>query len=115
MFGLLIIIAMYVFLGFMLAWIAQVVAREEVEVKTGVIILVLTAIIGYAVQAGAAAAFGSGAALALGTLSNFAALIVLLNLVAKLSWKHSAIIAAIYTVLIFAAALGIGLLIAAAG
>lgn len=114
MFGLLVVLAIYVFLGFMLAWIAQIVAREEVEVKTGVIILVLTAVISWAVQWGAGNVLGPWGATLGGTVANFVVLIALLNLIAKLSWKHSAIIAGIYTGLLFLVAIGFGLLAVAA-
>lgn len=98
--GLAILICLYVVLGFILAWVAGVVAREEIGVGTGVLILVLTAIVSIAARFGLATV-SPAAATWLTPVVNFGTLIVLLNLVAHLSWKHSAIIAAVYTVLLW--------------
>ncbi|MFN7019730.1 MAG: hypothetical protein ACK4WH_00200 [Phycisphaerales bacterium] len=98
--GLLFLICVYIVLGFILAWVAGVVAREEIGVRTGVLILFLTAVISVGARLGIAAV-APGAVLWLSPVVNFGALIVLLHLMAYLSWKHSAIIAAVYTAILF--------------
>ena len=100
MFGLVALVCLYIILGFMLAWIAGVVAREDVEVKTGVIILFLTAVISIAGQVGIEMA-AEGSSKWAAPFINFGALLLMIRLIAKLEWKHSAIIAAIYTALLF--------------
>ncbi|MEX2219737.1 MAG: hypothetical protein WD749_13370 [Phycisphaerales bacterium] len=106
MFGIILLICIYIVLGFMLAWIAGVVAREDVEVKTGVIILVLTGIASIALGLGLNEMAPDAAAWILPFLQ-FGLLTALIALIAKLSWKHSLIIALIYTVLITVLVLGL--------
>jgi hypothetical protein len=104
--GIVVLICLYAVLGFMLAWIAGVVAREDVEVKTGVLILVLTAVIAIAGAFGVESVWQGGSKYA-SPFINFAALALMIRLIAKLEWKHSAIIAGIYTVLLFLIASGL--------
>ena len=40
--GLILLICLYIVLGFIFSWVAAVVAKEDVEVKTGVLILAIT-------------------------------------------------------------------------
>jgi hypothetical protein len=95
-----ILLAVYTVLGFMLAWIAAMVAKEEVEVKTGVITLICSGVVSFLVRLGLFEIMGSAEATGAAIISDLAILALMLNLIAKLSWKHSAIIAVIYTVVI---------------
>lgn len=92
--------------GFLLAWIAQMVSREEVSLGMGIGILIFT----YITWAFARVALKDAeaplpTAVPIGVL--FGVLTLLLGVVAKLSWKHAAIIGAIYTVLITLVGLGV--------
>ena len=98
--GLVILASVYTVLGFFLAWIAQMVAREDVEVRTGVITLIVSGITWLLIQI-ALSYFIGDAANYTSTPVNFAVLTCSLHVIAKLSWKHSAIIAAIYAALLF--------------
>ncbi len=98
-FGLVAVIAVYVVLGFMLAWIAGAVAKEDVEVKTGVIVLVVTGILSVLINIGIGQIAPSIVTWTW-PIVNFGLLVLLLNLIAKLSWKHSGLIAAIYTLVL---------------
>lgn len=97
MFGLLIIIAIYAVLGFMYAWIAGVVAREDVDVKAGVLVVVMPAIAGIALSL---ADLGPLIDLGLSIGLNFVLLTLGGRFFARLGWKHAAIIAAIYIMLL---------------
>src|SRR3954471_19362558 len=106
MFGLLIIVVIYLVLGFTLAWIANMVAQEDVEVKTGVLVLFLTWLITFGIRYALNATLPDLTSWIMPPVY-FATLILLLNLITKLSWKHSAIIALIYTVILWAAFFGL--------
>jgi hypothetical protein len=113
-FGLIALVCLYIVLGFMLAAIAGPIAREDVEVKTGVLILVLAGIVAFvgriavmAAAEGAGAEDPEGMGVWTSPLINFGALLLTIHLIAKLSWKHSAIIAAIYTAVLFVIVLGL--------
>lgn len=97
--GCFVLIAVYVVLGFLLAWIAGAVAREDVEVKTGVIVLVVTGILALLINLGIDQV-APGITTWTWPIVNYGVLVLLLNLIAKLSWKHSALIAIIYTVIL---------------
>jgi hypothetical protein len=99
----------YLVLGFLLAWIANLVANEEVEVKTGFLILIITGILSVLVRIGMNQV-APDAAVVVAPVANFVLLVVLLKLMAQLGWKHSAIIAAIYTAILFAVGLGLSML-----
>jgi hypothetical protein len=102
MFGLIILIAIYVFLGFLLAWIAQMVAREEVSIGTGVLTLVCAGVANFFIGMGLEQALGeSVVTTVLQFVSGYIVFVMCLKAIAKLEWKHSAIIAAIYQVVIF--------------
>lgn len=47
--GIIVPLAIFLVLGFMLAWITGMVANEEIEVKTGVIVVVLTGVATWAI------------------------------------------------------------------
>jgi hypothetical protein len=106
MFGLFILICVYVMLGFMLAWIAGMVAQEEVSIGTGVLVLILAGVLSVVCNMLVASAAPDIADYT-GPVITFAFLVIFLNLIAKLSWKHSAIIGLIYSVVI--ALVGLGL------
>ncbi len=106
MFGLLLLVCIFIVLGFILAWVAGIVAREEMEIKTGVIIMIVTAVINIALRY-ALALLSPGLALWLGPVVNLLVLAVMINLLGKLSWKHSFIIAAVFTALIFVLSLAL--------
>lgn len=108
MFGLLLLIVIYLVLGFMYAWIAGVVAREEISVGTGVFVVLLPGVVRIALAI-AGLNIGLG-----GLLLDLALLTVGGALIAKLEWRHAAIIAAVYTVLLFLVSIVLGLLFVAA-
>lgn len=100
MFGLLVIIAVYLILGFLLAWVAGVVAKEDVSVTTGVIVLIVFGMLSFLAELGLEAIAPDAAWIAQPPI-NFAIFTLAIHLIAKLTLKHSAIIAAIYTAVIF--------------
>ncbi len=106
--GIFILLAIYVVLGFMLAWIAGLVAREEVDVKTGVLTLVVSGVLGILASLGIDAVLDEGTgSTVLNAGAQFVILTACIRLFAKLSWKHSLIIAVIYTVVINVIVLGL--------
>ena len=90
-----------IMLGFMFAWIAGVVAEEDVEVKTGVLILFLTGVVTVLVRIIVSEVDGIPMPGLIGAAANFLALIVMTHAFAKIEWKKSALIAIIYTVILF--------------
>lgn len=101
MIGLFVLICVYVMLGFLFAWVAGIVAKEEVEISTGVLVLIVSAIMAFAAKVGLQQFMSKESIVWLVPVVNLAVLTVMTNLFAKLSWKHSAIIAVVYTVVIF--------------
>jgi hypothetical protein len=99
--GIFLVICIYLVLGFMLAWVAGVIAKEDVAPMTGAIILFLSGLISTLVKYGLATQVSAEAATALGVLVDLVVLTLMIKLIARLSWKHAGIIAAIYSVLIF--------------
>lgn len=92
-------IAIFLLFGFILAWVAQMVSREEVSVGLGVGILVIAYIATtFTKVAVRDAEEAVRAAAPIGVL--FGVLILGLTLLAKLNIKHAAIISVIYTVLL---------------
>lgn len=96
---LFLLVCIYIILGGIFAWVANIVANEEVLVRTGVLILVLTAVVGILLAIVLPMTVPARGLILAG--ANFASLVILTNVIAKLSWKHSAIIAAIYAVILF--------------
>lgn len=98
---IIILAALYIFLGFMLAWIAMMVAREEVTVGTGIFTLIAAGIMGWLIDAVLDMVVPAGA---LQTMVHFAVILgtltLALHLIAKLEWKHSFLISVIYAVVI---------------
>jgi len=98
MFGIIILLVVYTILGAMLAWIAGMVAREEVEVKTGVVTLIIAGIISFLAGLGIDIVLTSQIPNLVVTIAvQLGVLTLCIHVIAKLSWKHSAIIAGIYT------------------
>lgn len=95
-----IIAAYYFFLGFIYVWIANVIAKEDVSVSRGVVILLLTGVVGLAFHYLIGKDLGDYSSLALLPV-NFGALIMLTHWITGIRLKQSAIIASIFTVLIF--------------
>jgi hypothetical protein len=106
MFGILILIAIYAVLGFLLSWIANMVAKDDIEVKTSVIIIVLWGVLNTGSSYALNAADLPGASW-LASAIGFGLLVALLHFIAHLAWKHCLIIAAIYSVIM----LGISMLL----
>lgn len=104
MLGLLILICLYIALGFLLAWITGIVAREEMEIMTGVIIMVVTGVVNIAMGF-LFASIAPGLEVWLGLVTNYLVLTLMINLFGKLSWKHSFIIAAVFTAVLFVVSL----------
>ncbi|MBX3385247.1 MAG: hypothetical protein KF768_01605 [Phycisphaeraceae bacterium] len=99
MFGLFFLICIYIVLGFLLAWIAGIVAREEITITTGVVVLLVSGFLSIAAGFGLAEIAPEAGPL-VQPFINFAILALMIHLIAKLSLKHSAIIAAIYAVIL---------------
>ncbi|MFK7884311.1 MAG: hypothetical protein AB8F26_09055 [Phycisphaerales bacterium] len=102
MFGLLIVVAVYAILGFMLAWIVGIVAKEEISVGQGVVILILSAIVNIVVglltdqyMTEPWMSLGLGVILNLGTIAVFT------KLIAQIEWKESFIVAGVYAAILF--------------
>jgi hypothetical protein len=106
---LVILLAVYTLLGFMLAWIAAMVAKEDIEVKTGVITLICSGVTSFLVRLGLGQIMSGYEAMGAGFVTDLAVLTLMINLIAKLSWKHSAIIAVIYTVITSALFVGLAM------
>jgi len=111
--SLVVLVAVYCVLGFVFAWVAQVVSREEVSVGAGIGIVVTAGIVAILTSA-VLASYAGGLAVFLIPVVNFGLFTLLTNLIAKLSWKHSAIIAAIYTALLFVVGFALTMCAAAA-
>lgn len=97
--------AILLVLGFMLAWITGVVAKEEIEIKHGVIIVLITGIVArivdYALRdADTVVALASDAAVWIVLLAG------LLRLVTHVPFKKGLLIATIYAVITTAITLG---------
>ena len=101
MFGILLLIVVFVVLGFMYAWVTGVVAREEISVGRGVAILVLAGIASLIFSAFVTDNSYAGAAVNLGMLTLFG------RWLAQVEWKHALVIAIVYTVILFAIAMGL--------
>jgi hypothetical protein len=106
MFGLLLTVCILIALGFVYVWIANVVAHEEVSVGVGVAILVLAGIANFALNFLLGAALGGTITLILSIPLNFLVLAGLTHLLAKINFKQSLIVAAIFTVLMFMLSFG---------
>jgi hypothetical protein len=102
-----ILLAVYVVLGFLLAWIAAMVAKEEIEVKTGVITLMCSGLVSLLARVGVSMVLEEPLASIASIAVDLGVLTLMINLIAKLNWKHSVIIAAIYTVLMTVVMFGI--------
>ena len=101
MLGLLLLIFIYIILGFMYAWVTGIVAREEITVGRGVAILVLTGI-GSLLFSGLV---DDNTLLTAGV--NLALLTLFGRWLAQVEWKHALIIAIVYTVILIAIATGL--------
>jgi hypothetical protein len=112
MFGLMILVAVFAVLGFVLAWIIGIVAREEVSIGRGVVILLCTGVFNFLVNAGLMAVAPALAAWASLPVS-FAVLTLMIHVIGDIEWKPSMIIAAVYSVIIFLVFLGLAAMVAA--
>lgn len=99
MFGILVLIAVYFCLGFLLSWIAGVVAREEVSIGTSVVTIVIAGLLSFGAGLGLRE-IAPDAAPIVEPVADFVIFTLMIHLIAKLSLKHSAIIAAIYAVIL---------------
>lgn len=105
------LIAVYLVLGFMLAWVVGIVAKEEIEVKTGVIIMVVAGVVGLGAKlalAGVAPDMVEFAGLAI----DFVVLTVVTNMFAHIGWKNSVIVALICSLLLLAVGMGLRAMLA---
>ncbi len=94
-------------------WIANVVAHEEVSIGVGVAILVLAGIANFALNFLLSEALGGTITLILSIPLNFLVLAGLTHLLAKINFKQSLIVAAIFTVLMFLLSFGMTMCAAA--
>lgn len=111
MFVIAVLFCILVALGFLLAWISNVVAREDMEIKTGVIILILAGILGLGAQF-FLSGMGEAAGIVGGSLAQFAALVLMINLLGKIDFKKSAIIAAVFTGILWVVGFVLGMMFA---
>lgn len=108
MFGLLLLICVYLVLGFMYAWVMNMVSKEDVPVTKGAVILFLVALVN--IGLGLALKDQSDIVrLAVSLGGQFLALCGLTIVIAQLEVKHAAISAAIYTALLFVLGLGLAM------
>jgi hypothetical protein len=104
--GIIILAAVLLILGFLLAWISGMVAKDEVDVKTGVITLVCAGVLSFLAKVGLNTALEESGVQSLVYIAiDFVILAACLRAIAKLEWKHTFIIAAIYDAILF----GVGL------
>ncbi|MBK7403631.1 MAG: hypothetical protein IPJ41_03095 [Phycisphaerales bacterium] len=92
---------MFLVLGFLLAWVVGIVANEEISVMRGVAVLVCTGVANWL----AGMAIGAVAPDAVQFISlpvSFAVLTLMIKSLCEIPWKPSLIVAAIYSVIIFA-------------
>ncbi|MEZ6243170.1 MAG: hypothetical protein R3B57_09015 [Phycisphaerales bacterium] len=101
MFGLLLVVVTYLILGFFYAWIAGIVAREEVSVKVGAVVVLIPGIVRFVL---AVSDIDVGL---LGLLIDYALLALGSKYIAHLEWKYSLIVAAVYTALLLAIGLAL--------
>jgi len=111
MIGLFVLLCILVALGFVLAWISNVVAHEDMEVKTGVLILVLSGILSWVAKLALMDMDPLVESLG-GIAANFGALVLLTNLLGKIGFKKSAIIAAVFTAILWVIGFVLGLMLA---
>ncbi len=108
-----VLFALLVFLGFILAWIVGMVAQEEVSISTCVILTVISAIAGTLAGAGAASIHPALGLLQIPLTAVF--LGAMLTRVANISLKQGLVIAGIFGVVWWGTGLIIGLALAPAG
>lgn len=106
MFGLMVLVAVLVVLGFLLAWIIGIVAQEEVSIGQGVLILLCTGVcnmlLGVVLQKMAPQAADWA-----GIPVSFAVLTSMVWLIAKVEFKKAAIIGLVFSVILFVVSLGL--------
>lgn len=105
---LMLMICVYIVLGFMYSWVMNIVSKEDVPVTKGAIILFLVAII--TILIGAVIKDQNGwVQLLVITGGQFGALIGLTIVIAGLQPKHAAISAVCYAVLLFVLSVVLGM------
>ncbi|MFT3685197.1 MAG: hypothetical protein QM783_09775 [Phycisphaerales bacterium] len=103
-FGIFILLCIATVFGFCLAWICGMVAKSEIEVSTGVIIVIMAMVASIFVQYGMAAAELPSLLISFSTtVVGWLVLSGLLVSNAKISWSKGMIVAAIYSCVQFAA------------
>jgi len=108
-FAMIIYLLVNLILGFVYAWVLNIVAKEDIPVYKGAVILVLTAIASVIASAGIESIL-PGYSIWISLLVNFGLLICLTNLIAGVSVKHSAIAAAVCSAMMFALLFGLSML-----
>jgi hypothetical protein len=111
MLGIFLLFCVLAVLGFILSWITGVVAREEIEIKTSMGILFLTGIVTIVVGF-ATADLGGAASTACRLLASLTTLALLVKFGGRLSWKHSVIIAVVFSMVLNLIAFGIAAMLA---
>lgn len=103
-FAILILITFYIILGFLLAWISNMITRDEMTVTTGVVILVVAGItnlaLSYALRENFPAIAGAGV--------NLVVLATMIWLIGKVEFVKSLLIALIFSVVIFLGLMALG-------
>ncbi len=96
--ALLMFLGILTLLGFILAWVSNVVAGGEMEVKIGVAIFIVAGIITYGLEAGLGENFP-----AIGSAGvNLVVLAAMIWLIGKVEFLKSLIIAAVFSAILFA-------------
>lgn len=111
--GLVLVVFIYIVLGFMYAWITGIVSRDEISVKTGVLVVIMPLLARIAVFVGVIAMETEPSGLLVwlvATAADFAALVLGGRFIARVDWKSSLIIAGVYTVLLILMMQGLAML-----
>ena len=116
MLGLIVLVLFLVTMAFVLAWIHNIVAREELSIGTSFGVLLLTGIVGFGADIAVTQGLGLDvlSSAFVGLAIDVLLLASLLRLIAKTEWRPSFIIAGIYAALALAVGLGIAFLLAPA-
>lgn len=99
MIGIIILVAVFLVLGFLYAWIAGIVAKEEVELKTGVLILFLAAILTVVLQV-ALLSLDPAVQIVLTSVGQLVAIAGLTRVMTGIALGKSFVIAIIYSVIL---------------
>ena len=105
---MIILIFIFLVLGFLYAWIAGIVSREEISIGAGVVTVLLAGIFGALAKYPLPSDWGGLLIVPIEFAISFVMLTLMGKMIAKLEWKHSAIIALAYGIVISMLSFGLG-------